>query len=158
VLVRLSGALSLNGMLHGPVNIAMSIGAAPLVLVAVGLFLVLLAENARIPVDDPNTHLELTMIHEAMILDNSGPLLGMALYGAAVKLFVTSTLLLHVIAPFRLGQPLLDWGLFAAELVGLAVIVGLVESLMARLQMRHVPALLIAAVLCCSFAYALLIG
>ncbi len=49
---------------------------APLVLVAVGLFIVLLAENCRIPVDDPNTHLELTMIHEVMVLDHSGPLLG----------------------------------------------------------------------------------
>ncbi len=49
---------------------------APLVLVAAGLFVVLLAENCRIPVDDPNTHLELTMIHEVMVLDHSGPLLG----------------------------------------------------------------------------------
>ena len=52
------------------------------------LFIVLLAENCRIPFDDPNTHLELTMIHEVMVLDHSGPPLGMILYGAALKLFV----------------------------------------------------------------------
>ena len=46
-------------------------------------FIVLLAENSRIPFDDPNTHLELTMIHEVMVLDHSGPAFGMILYGAA---------------------------------------------------------------------------
>ena len=62
--------------------------AAPLVLVAIGLFIVLLAETCRIPVDDPNTHLELTMIHEVMVLDHSGPLFGVILYAAALKMFV----------------------------------------------------------------------
>ena len=57
----------------------------------------------------PNTHLELTMIHEVMVLDHSGPLLGLILYGAALKLFVLSALLLHVVLPVALGQPWLDW-------------------------------------------------
>ena len=47
--------------------------APRLMLVAIGLFVSLLAENSRIPVDDPNTHLELTMIHEVMVLDHGGP-------------------------------------------------------------------------------------
>ena len=55
----------------------------------VSWFIVLLAENSRIPFDDPNTHLELTMIHEVIILDHGGPVLGMMLYSAAMKLFVT---------------------------------------------------------------------
>ncbi len=157
VLARLSGSLSLTGMLHGPLHTPLAPLAAPLVLVAIGLFIILLAENCRIPVDDPNTHLELTMIHEVMVLDHSGPLLGMILYGAAVKLFVTGTVLLHVVAPFKTGQPVLDWGLFVVELLALAVAVGVVESVMARLQMRHVPGLLIAAILFCGFGFALMI-
>jgi len=60
---------------------------------ALALFAVLLAENSRIPVDDPNTHLELTMVHEVMVLDHSGPDLAFILYGAAVKLFVLGALL-----------------------------------------------------------------
>ena len=78
VLVRLSGSLKLTAMLHSPASGFSSTMAAPLVLVSIGLFVVLLAETCRIPVDDPNTHLELTMVHEAMVLeylDSAGALL-----------------------------------------------------------------------------------
>jgi formate hydrogenlyase subunit 4 len=54
-------------------------------MIAIAIFIVLLAENARIPVDDPNTHLELTMIHEVMVLDHSGPDFGFILYAAALS-------------------------------------------------------------------------
>ncbi len=57
------------------------------------LFLLLLVENCRIPVDDPNTHLELTMIHEVMVLDHSGPNLAYILYGSALKLWLFAALL-----------------------------------------------------------------
>ena len=117
----------------------------------------LLAETCRIPVDDPNTHLELTMIHEVMVLDHSGPLFGVILYAAAIKLFVLGTVLLHVIFPFQTGQAWLDWPLFVLEMLGLAVVIGVVESVMARLQMRHVPYLLIAAMLFCGFGFILLV-
>ena len=160
VLARLSGSLTLTDMLqvqeHRAV-IPVGLAIAPLVLVAAGLFIVLLAENCRIPVDDPNTHLELTMIHEVMVLDHSGPLFGVILYGAAVKLLVLSALVAHVILPFHTPWPLLDWALFAAQLLGLAVVVGVVESVMARLQMRHVPTLLVAACLLCGFGFVLLL-
>jgi formate hydrogenlyase subunit 4 len=75
-LARTTGSLSLSGMLGPDLRLAWAHQAASLVLVAVALFAVLLAENSRIPVDDPNTHLELTMIHEVMVLDHSGPALG----------------------------------------------------------------------------------
>ena len=104
VLVKLSGSLSLTPMLHAPMSVRFAaLPMASLLLIGVGLFIVLLAENCRIPVDDPNTHLELTMIHEVMVLDHSGPLLGLILYGAAVKLFLFSAIVLHVIAPSRRG-------------------------------------------------------
>jgi len=157
VLARVSGSLSLTGMLHGPVGGFPAVAAAPLILVAIGLFVVLLAENCRIPVDDPNTHLELTMIHEVMVLDHSGPLLGVILYAAALKLFVFGALLLHVIAPFQTGALWADWSLFVAEMLALAVAIGVVESVMARLLMRRVSYLLTGALLFCGFGFLLLV-
>lgn len=157
VLAKISGSLSLTPMLHAPAK-ALSAGvAAPLVLIGIGLFIVLLAETCRIPVDDPTTHLELTMIHEAMVLDHSGPLFSMILYASATKLLVLGTVLLHVIAPFECERAWLNWPLYIAELLGLAVIIGIVESIMARLQMRHVPYLLVGALLFCGFGFILLI-
>jgi formate hydrogenlyase subunit 4 len=156
VLAKLSGSVVLSDMLHGPLQVQWELAAAPLLLAAVGLFVVLLAETCRIPVDDPNTHLELTMIHEVMVLDHSGPLFGVILYGAAVKLFVLGAVVLHVLIPWHPGNPAVAWVLFAAEMVGLSVAVGTVESVMARLQMRHVPTLLIGAVLFCGFSFFLM--
>jgi formate hydrogenlyase subunit 4 len=157
VLAKISGSLSLNAMLHAPANTLSAGVAAPLVLIGIGLFIVLLTETCRIPVDDPTTHLELTMIHEAMVLDHSGPLFSMILYASAVKLLVLGTLLLHVIAPFEFDQDWMNGPLYIAEILGLAVVIGIVESIMARLQMRHVPYLLVGALLFCGFGFILLI-
>ncbi|HSP92967.1 MAG TPA: NADH-quinone oxidoreductase subunit H, partial [Thermoanaerobaculia bacterium] len=66
---------------------------------ALSLFAVLLAENSRIPVDDPNTHLELTMVHEVMVLDHGGVDLAFVLYGACLKLWLWSALLVGVLLP-----------------------------------------------------------
>jgi formate hydrogenlyase subunit 4 len=157
VLARISGSLSLGTMLEVPA-LGISVGTtAPLVLIALGLFVILLAETCRIPVDDPNTHLELTMIHEAMVLDHSGPLLGIIHYAASLKLLVLGSLLLHVVAPFRTGNPLIDWPLWVAEILALSVAIGVVESVMARLRMRRVPYLLVAALLLCGSAFILLV-
>ena len=157
VLAKISGSLSLNAMLHAPANTLSAGVAAPLVLIGIGLFIVLLTETCRIPVDDPTTHLELTMIHEAMVLDHSGPLFSMILYASAAKLLVLGTLLLHVIAPFEFDQDWMNGPLYIAEILGLAVVIGIVESIMARLQMRHVPYLLVGALLFCGFGFILLI-
>jgi formate hydrogenlyase subunit 4 len=155
-LARLSGALSLDAMLRATERGAWLVRTAPLVLTAAGIIIVLLTECSRMPVDDPNTHLELTMIHEVMVLDHSGPLLGLVEYGAAVKLFVLDALLLHVMAPTSrvMGWPGL--GLFVLGLLAVAVGIGVVESTMARLRLLHIPTLLIAAVLSCGFAFLLL--
>ncbi|HVS14095.1 MAG TPA: NADH-quinone oxidoreductase subunit H [Thermoanaerobaculia bacterium] len=155
-LARLSGSLSFDRMLHATEGGVWLERTAPLVLTAAGLFIVLLAECGRIPVDDPNTHLELTMIHEVMVLDHSGPLLGLVEYASALKLFVLAAMLLHVIAPTAAVAGWLAFGLFLGGLVGVAVAVGVVESTMARLRLLHVPTLLIAATLSCGFAFLLL--
>ncbi len=156
VLAKLSNSLSLSAMLHGPLLGAWVTSGAPLLLVLAGLFIVLLAENCRIPVDDPNTHLELTMIHEVMVLDHSGPLLGTILYGAAMKLFVLGALVARVAIPFD-SQWMLNWIVFVAQMLGLAVVIGVVESVMARLRMKQVPNLLIAACLLSGFGLLLLV-
>jgi formate hydrogenlyase subunit 4 len=158
VLARLAGSASLDGMLRATEGGAWLERTAPLVLTAAGLFVVLLTECSRIPVDDPNTHLELTMIHEVMVLDHSGPLLGLVEYGAAVKFFVLDAVLLHVMAPTARVAGWPGFALFTLGLVGVAVMVGIVESTMARLRLLHVPTLLIAAVLSSGFAFLLLAG
>jgi len=156
VLVRFSGALSLTPMLHAPALSELhGLPAAALVLVGASLFVVLLAESARVPVDDPNTHLELTMIHEVMVLDHSGPLFGLVLYAAALKMFLLSSVLLHLALPFASGEPLVDGLVFIAGMLGVAVAIGVVESVMARLRLRHVPSLLIASGVLCAFGFVL---
>jgi formate hydrogenlyase subunit 4 len=115
-----------------------------LVVAAAALFVVLLAENSRIPVDDPNTHLELTMVHEVMVLDHSGPDLAFIEYGAAVKLFLFAALLVHLSLPFPQGG-LLGALVLALGVAAAAVAVGVVESTMARLRLRRVPQLLVSA-------------
>jgi formate hydrogenlyase subunit 4 len=96
------------------------------------------------------------MIHEVMVLDHSGPLLGLIEYASSLKLFVLAAMLLHVVAPTAsvVGWP--GFVLFLGGLVGVAVAVGVIESTMARLRMLHVPTLLIAAALSCGFAFLLL--
>jgi formate hydrogenlyase subunit 4 len=155
-LSRLSGSLSLDQMLHATEGGAWLERTAPLLLTAAGLFIVLLAECSRIPVDDPNTHLELTMIHEVMVLDHSGPLLGLIEYASALKLFVLAAMLLHVLAPTGAVSGWPAFGLFLVGMAGVAVAVGVVESTMARLRLLHVPTFLIAATLSCGFAFLLL--
>ncbi|HRU71797.1 MAG TPA: NADH-quinone oxidoreductase subunit H, partial [Kiritimatiellia bacterium] len=157
VLAKISGTLSLTPMLHAPATAFAAGITAPLMLILIGLFIVLLAETCRVPVDDPNTHLELTMIHEAMILDHSGPLYGIILYGSAMKMLVLGSMVLQVLLAFLPGREMLRGPLFLVLLVLLAVVIGIVESVMARLKMLHVPYLLISALLFCSFAFILLI-
>jgi formate hydrogenlyase subunit 4 len=118
---------------------------------------VLLAENSRIPFDDPNTHLELTMVHEVMALDHGGPLLGAILYGAAVKLFVFGALVVGIAAPLGAVDPWLAWPLFVGSMLGLAIAIGIVESVMARLRLVQVPSLLLAACLMSAFGVLLLV-
>lgn len=116
-----------------------------LVLAALALGTVLLAEASRIPVDDPNTHLELTMIHEVMVLDHSGPDFAFIEIGYALKVFVLGAVLVHVVLPIPAGPGWVAPALFVAGEVGVAVVVGIIESVMARLRLSRVPQFLIGA-------------
>jgi formate hydrogenlyase subunit 4 len=157
VLAKLSGSLQLTEMLGGSLLSHWMTAGASLALVALSWFIVMLAENSRIPFDDPNTHLELTMIHEVMVLDHSGPAFGMILYGAALKLFVFAALLARLILPLDTGLPWLDWPVFIFGVIAIVAAVGIVESTMARLRLTHIPVLLVAACLLSAFAVILLV-
>lgn len=156
VLVRSSGSLSLSAMLGSSLPASWSIAAASLVAVVVSLLIVLLAENSRIPFDDPNTHLELTMIHEVMVLDHGGPAFAMILYGAAVKLFVMGALVVRIALPYDGADPWSGPAVFVVGMLLLAVVIGVVESVMARLRLLQVPSLLVAACVLSAFGIVLL--
>ncbi|MCC6678126.1 MAG: NADH-quinone oxidoreductase subunit H [Phycisphaerales bacterium] len=157
-LARLSGGLSLTALLGGQVGGAWIAAAPTMVLVVGGLFIILLVENSRIPFDDPNTHLELTMIHEVMVLDHGGPALGAVLYGAAVKLFVLSAVVARLMVPVASERPVIHWPVFVVSMLLVAVLIGVVESVMARLRLLHVPNLLLGACLLTGLGFILLLG
>lgn len=121
------------------------------------LFVVTLAENGRLPVDNPATHLELTMIHEAMVLEYSGPYLALVEWGAALKLFVFLALAANLFVPWGIAQSLAPLPLvvgvvaLVAKLVILAVAIAVFETRVAKLRLFRVPELLSA-----SFVLALL--
>ncbi len=153
-LAKSTGSLSLSTMLaHTGPHFKFS---GPLVLVLAGWAIVYMAENSRIPVDDPNTHLELTMIHEVMVLDHSGRPFALVLYGASVKLLVLGALLVGPVLP-RNGNPWFNWLAFYLALGALAVAVGIAESVMARFRMTKVPQFLVAGVLATAFAFLLML-
>jgi formate hydrogenlyase subunit 4 len=156
-LTRLSGSLSLTHMLDLRAVGGWQKASASIVLILASWFIVLLAENARVPFDDPNTHLELTMIHEVMVLDHAGPAFGFILYGVALKLTVFSTLLVTLLIPARSGIDAVDLAIFVGGLLGVGVAVGLVESSMARLRLVRVPQLLVTATLLAGFSVVLLL-
>jgi formate hydrogenlyase subunit 4 len=143
VLMRLTGQTSLSGIFNR-FNAEVWVQAAPvLLLVAGAVLIVFLCENARIPIDDPNTHLELTMIHEVMVLDHGGVDLAFIQYGAALKFWLLGALLVGFVLPLRTGVSWLDTGYFLVAMMMLAVVVGVIESVMARLRLLKVPHLLV---------------
>jgi formate hydrogenlyase subunit 4 len=156
VLAKISGSLTLSGLIaHVQPGLWMA-HAPALFLVGMAIFAVLLAENARIPVDDPNTHLELTMIHEVMVLDHSGPDFAFIQYGVALKMWIFSVLLAGLF-PVRTGDVAVDTVLVVVVVFTVAVTVGVVESTMARLRLARVPQLLLGAGAFAALALALVI-
>ena len=111
-------------------------------LAAFVLVLIAMIENSRMPVDDPKTHLELTMIHEVMVLDNSGFDLGLILTAGYLKFAMYGA----IIADFFIGGLSLSYALPLFLLIqGLfAITVGLIESFMARFRMNHNPQFILA--------------
>lgn len=137
------------GLLNGAGNAAAASGPlahlTSVLLAAVAFFLILLAENCRVPADDPETHLELTMIHEAMILDYSGPDLAVILYGSALKLWLFCTVFVSLLIPVRPTNALCAAAVYLGGVLLTAALIGAVESCMARYRFHKVPQMLVGA-------------
>ena len=142
--LRITGSVSLSSATASTSPELWIMHGGPLALAAGALLIVLLAENSRVPVDDPATHLELTMIHEVMVLDHGGPDFAFIQYGAAIKLWISCALVVSFL-PWRTGNDWLDMGIFLAAVGGMAAVVGIIESTQARMRMLRVPHLLLGA-------------
>ena len=149
-LSRLAGSTQLSSIaaaMQGP-GIGLRVSLA---LALVGLIMVAIAENARSPVDNPATHLELTMIHEAMVLEYAGPDLALVEWASAVKELLYITLLIDLFIPIGIasaitpGSLALAAGVWAAKVFVFAVVITLVESTNAKLRLFRVPELVAVA-------------
>jgi formate hydrogenlyase subunit 4 len=128
------------------------------VLIIFALFLIMLLEGSRIPADDPDTHLELTMIHEVMVLDNSGPDLAFINYASGIKMVLIGSLIANMIIPSDAGIPA-----SAAMVMGLlmlfSITIGTLESFIARFKLKRLPEFIFiisssaVIVLCCVLLY-----
>ena len=121
---------------------------SPHLMALAALFIVAIAETGRVPVDNPATHLELTMIHEAMILEYSGRYLALVEWASGLKLLVFLTLIANVFAPWGIattGEPAafgIGLATYLAKVSGLAVLIAALESMFAKLRLFRVTDLL----------------
>jgi formate hydrogenlyase subunit 4 len=128
-------------MLSPAAGLSVSLGLA-----LVALVIVSIAENARVPVDNPATHLELTMVHEAMVLEYSGRHLALVEFAAALKLLLYVSIIACIFVPWGLagvsaGLVALAFGMLAyvAKLVGLALLLSVFETAIAKMRVFRVP-------------------
>jgi formate hydrogenlyase subunit 4 len=118
-----------------------------LILISISLFIVIIVESARVPVDNPETHLELTMIHEAMLLEQSGKNLAMMEMSSAMKQLLFMGILINILVPWGLTQDftvsaiLISLAAFILKAVVLAVVIGLFESSCAKSRLFRLPGL-----------------
>lgn len=156
---RLNGSLSFAEYFAGENQISLvNASGALLLFVIVALFMVLLTENSRVPVDDPATHLELTMIHEVMILDHSGPDLALIELGSFYKLFFYSAFITHIIYPFTLTSGVINILIFCGILSLVYIAIGITESIMARFKMNLIPQFILTSFALVFFAAILTMG
>ena len=141
-----AGTLNLGGLVRSVLAHGPAFHPSDLLAFA-GLFIIVIAETGRIPVDNPATHLELTMIHEAMVLEYAGPDLALVEWASAVKELLFLTLLADLFLPMGIattiapGPMLIAFGAWCAKVLVLAIAVTLVESTNAKLRLFRVPEL-----------------
>lgn len=148
---RLQGGVSLSSYLSIQTDLGVWGNAgAETVLVIIALFMVLLTENSRLPVDDPTTHLELTMIHEVMVLDHSGQEFALIEAASWLKLLFYSAFIANLLCPLQ--GSIFDFLFFALLMIGLYVLIGIVESIMARYRLNMVPKFILTSFALAFFA------
>lgn len=134
--MALSGNYTFDSLTKIMAN-AGSYGVLIAIFAVVVLFIMMLIEGSRVPVDDPTTHLELTMIHEVMILDNSGSDLALFSWANSIKMLLLSSLIANIIIPADISS-WLSAILYLLILSVISMLIGTVESGMARIRMSHV--------------------
>jgi len=143
-----AGSTSLDEIASRGISDSMLLLNSGHLLAFVALFIVALAETGRLPIDNPSTHLELTMIHEAMILEYSGRYLALVEWAAGMKLFLFMTLLANLFLPWGIATEITVPSLvialiaFLVKIGALAVTVALIETVVAKLRLFRVPELL----------------
>ncbi len=155
-LARVTNATDLASIYGAITTASWAHAAAALALVGVSFLVLELVENSRIPVDDPTTHLELTMIHEVMVLDHSGPDLGFVQYGVALKLWIVGALLVGLVPLYGVSAGL-ALGTALLGMAGLAVAIGMIESAMARYRLLTVPQFIVGAATLSAVAFMVLL-
>lgn len=163
VLFLVAGALCLHGGVRSfEAALVPHLDGAPAVvmwLAAIGALLVVIqVEAARMPVDDPTTHLELTMVHEVMILDHSGPELAMLHLGAAMKMFVAISVAAMLLNPLAGHGTVAAAAAHVGICLAIAIVLGMVESLIARLKLRVVPQYIVVGLVAAGIALLSMLG
>jgi len=142
--------ISLPDMFRGALSSNVLIDPV-IILISISIFIVIIVESARVPVDNPETHLELTMIHEAMILEQSGKNLAMMELSSAMKQLLLMAVLINILVPWGLTQDftvpsiLISLGAFVLKAFVLAIIIGLFESSCAKSRLFRLPGLFVVA-------------
>jgi len=116
-----------------------------IVICSISVFMLAVTECSRMPIDDPNTHLELTMIHEVMILDNSGIDLFLYQYSSYIKLFIYAILEISFFYPFSQQSYILGIIIFITGSLALSFTLGVVETITSRYKMKNIPQYLLFA-------------
>jgi len=124
----------------------------------IALLVVVQVEAARMPIDDPTTHLELTMVHEVMILDHSGPELALLQLGSAVKLFVGVSVVALLLNPLAGTGSLAAVGAHLGLCIAIAIAIGMSESLIARLKLRVIPQYIVVGLVAGGIALLSMLG
>lgn len=144
-----AGSTNLSTIVHKTALLeGVATDPSPHLMALAALFIVAIAETGRVPVDNPATHLELTMIHEAMILEYSGRYLALVEWASGLKLLVFLTLIANVFAPWGIattGEPAafgIGLATYLAKVSGLAVLIAVLESMFAKLRLFRVTDLL----------------
>lgn len=145
-----TGTLSIPGMFRHTASLIPAISPT-ILLLSVSLFILIIVETGRIPVDNPETHLELTMIHEGMVLDTSGRNLALLELAHGIKQTLLMVLLLNMLIPagvfMEFSLPALIAGLllFVLKGAGLSILIGIVESSFAKMRFFQIPNLFMMA-------------
>jgi formate hydrogenlyase subunit 4 len=163
VLFLVAGALCLHsGVRSFEAALVPHLDGAPAVVMwvaaIIALVVVIQVEAARMPVDDPTTHLELTMVHEVMVLDHSGPELAMLHLGAAVKLYVAISATAMLLDPLAGTTSIVAVMAHIGICLAIAIVLGMVESLIARLKLRVVPQYIVVGLVAAGIALLSMLG